>query len=68
MTKTLPTDKHGNIYYGPRTTDEAMAALRLVWKDCPSTAGRTSAAESLIATLRTAGFVGVANAVKNRTL
>lgn len=27
-TRILPTDKHGNVYYGPKTVAQALAAIR----------------------------------------
>jgi len=28
MTRTLPTDKSGNVYYGPKTVKQGEAAIR----------------------------------------
>lgn len=54
MTRTIPTDKKGNIYYGATTAKEALAC-----------ADDMSARETLayVARLREHGYPGVANRV-----
>ena len=53
-TQEIPTDRHGNIYYGPTTTREAEELIQT---------GDVSASE-VTERLVTAGYLGVAARVR----
>jgi hypothetical protein len=53
MTQTIPTDKRGNVYYGPKTLSEAIDHIY---------AGRS--AKEVEGMLRKAGYTGVADRVR----
>ena len=50
MTRILPTDKSGNVYYGPKTVAEAKMAIR----------DMDAAPAKVVADLRKAGYARVA--------
>jgi len=52
MTQIIPTDKYGNVYYGPTTFAEAQEQID---------DGRP--VEEMIDMLRDAGYTGVANRI-----
>lgn len=59
MIRILPTDKRGNVYYGPRNFAQAQAAVSRMTDD----AGRmpvTEAVETVARHLESAGYCGVA--------
>ena len=53
MTRILPTDKNGNVYYGPRTMKEAEDQIA---------DGRP--AKEIAQTMEDAGFVGIARKIR----
>lgn len=63
-TQILPTDKHGQVYYGPRTVKAAaqrIAEIRDEYHDGRmSNAQRITAERALVARIRAAGFARVA--------
>lgn len=66
MTTTLPTDKHGNVYYGPRTyaaasemIDAISDSLRYQY-ELPT----TEAARRIAGVMDAAGYTGVARRIR----
>lgn len=68
-TQTIPTDRRGNVYYGPRTVAEAREIVaRIVADVCPDYPdGERAAADREIDALReqirAAGYPGVARRI-----
>ena len=58
MTKSIPTDRHGNVYYGPRTYAEAEEVLQY------ETENLRTAAEEVAAMMDRAGFSRAAARVR----
>ena len=52
-TQVIPTDRHGNIYYGPTTTREANEIIRKCYLD-------RDEVRLVVAGLKSAGHPGVA--------
>jgi hypothetical protein len=52
FTRNLPVDKNGNVYYGPKTSAEAMAAI-----------DNGASPAQVIEMLKDAGYVGVASRI-----
>ena len=66
MTKAIPTDKRGNVYYGPRTyaaasetIDEISESLRYQY-ELPT----TEAARRIASVMDAAGYSGIANRIR----
>lgn len=53
MTRTLPTDKYGRVYYGPKTYADAVAAIR---HETPTA--------TVVHDLRDAGFKRIARRIE----
>lgn len=56
MTTTIPTDKNGEVYYGPKTVAEATDAIRKM----------DAEPEQVVADLRRAGYSWVANRIAKK--
>ena len=62
MTKTIPTDNRGNVYYGPRTYTAACETIReLRYQYELSTA---EAARRIANVMDEAGYSGIANRIR----
>ena len=61
-TKTLPTDKYGNVYYGPKTLGEAEKALRDMIDEVGIS--KYDAAYYVASMAQKAGYTGVAARVR----
>lgn len=55
-TRTLPTDKHGNVYYGPRTCAEADALIATMIDQGSTPRAAASRVADMVGD---AGFAGV---------
>jgi len=66
MTKTIPTDKRGNVYYGPRTyaaaseTIDAISESLRYQYELPT----TEAARRIASVMDAAGYSGIANRIR----
>lgn len=59
-TTTLPTDKHGEVYYGATTIAEALEKASLISDDHDTIKERDNALREYAAELRGHGYTGVA--------
>jgi len=66
MTKTIPTDKRGNVYYGPRTYAEASETIVAISEslryqhELPT----EEAARRIANVMDAAGYAGIANRIR----
>lgn len=66
MTKTIPTDKHGNVYYGPRTyaaaaeTIDAISETLRYQYDSPI----TESARRIANVMDAAGYTSIARRIR----